>query len=303
MRIIRPRSLAAILAVTLAAGCGTATAGPPASQATPAKTAPPATTRAAPSASGSASQRAVADARGMLARFVPPPGAVRLAGKPRLPSGSATMGINATTRVDAAGYWRVNGSATALLAWEKAHISRSFSAQDVIVGPPDWNTVYSLPAVAGVLTQREMNVQFYDVGGATVIMADAMVAWQPPRPATEVFPDSVTAVTVTALGPWTGAPAPVTITSAPVVRRLVALLNTLPVSVTSTDVPCPSGPASFELTFRPSPGGPQGTYAGPGACGAMSVRINGKDQPALQPPSSYVATVLQITGLNWKPVT
>jgi hypothetical protein len=78
------------------------------------------------------------------------------------------MGLTATAQADAKGYWRASGSATALLAWEKAHISASFSRQDVLIGLPD----------------REMNVQFYDAGGGlTVIMAEAMVAWQPPRPA------------------------------------------------------------------------------------------------------------------------
>jgi len=34
-----------------------------------------------------------------------------------------------------------------------------------------------------------MNVQVYDVGGGvTVIMADAMVSWQSPRPTAEVIP-------------------------------------------------------------------------------------------------------------------
>jgi hypothetical protein len=109
-----------------------------------------------------------------------------MAKQPKLPSGSGTIFLNSTTVVDAVGYWRVSGTATALQAWEDAHISRSFSRQDVIIGPPDWNTVYSLPAVPGLLASREMNVQFYDVGGGvTVITADAMVSWQPPRPASE----------------------------------------------------------------------------------------------------------------------
>gem|GEM_PF-5627639 len=44
-----------------------------------------------------------------------------------------------------------------------------------------------------------MNVQVYDVGGGvTVIMADAMVSWQSPRPTAEVIPASVTTVTIAA---------------------------------------------------------------------------------------------------------
>ena len=50
-----------------------------------------------------------------------------------------------------------------------------------------------------------MNVQFYDAGGGmTVIMAEAMVSWQPPRPASEVIPASVTEVTIAAPGPLPG---------------------------------------------------------------------------------------------------
>jgi hypothetical protein len=76
------------------------------------------------------------------------------------------MGLNSATRADATGYWRASGAATTLRAWEKGHISRSFSRQDVIIGSPSWNTVYTLPAVPGVLPTREMNVQFDDSRGA-----------------------------------------------------------------------------------------------------------------------------------------
>jgi hypothetical protein len=280
-----------ILCTALAAGCGTATA----------------TSHAAKSASapafggqpsGTPKQRAAADAKAILRKFVPPPGAVRLAGEPALPGGSPVMGLTATAQVDAAGYWRASGAATALLAWEKGHISTSFSSQDVIIGPPSWNTVYTLPAVPGVLPTREMNVQFYDAGGGmTVIMAKAMVVWQPPRPASEVIPASVTEVTIAAPGLL---PAKVTITSVPVVRRLVALVNGLPLSTVGNSVPCPSG-SPLTLTFRATSGGPPVAVAdGPGTCGQVFLTLNGKDEPPLLPPdaSTYRAAVLKIAGLR-----
>ena len=152
------------------------------------------------------------------------------------------MGLTATAQADATGYWRASGSATALLAWEKAHISRSFSRQDGLIGPPSWNTVYALPAVPRVLPDREMNVQFYDAGGGmTVIMAEAMVSWQPPRPAWEVIPASVTEVTIAAPGLLRTA---VTITSVPVVRQLAALVNGLPLSTVAQACPVQAGPRS-----------------------------------------------------------
>jgi hypothetical protein len=248
-------------------------------------------------------QRAAADARAILSSFVPPPGAVRLANKPQLPGGWGsypTMGMNSTTQADVVGYWRVTGQPTALLAWEKARISRSYSRQDVIAGPRSWDTVYSLPAIPGVLPQREMNVQAYEAGrGVTVIMADAMVSWQPPRPATEVIPASVRVVTIAASGPWQGNPGPVTIASLPVVRQLAALVNSLPVSTAGKDVPCPMG-AGFTLTFSAAGGRPVAVASGPAECGAVHLALDGKDEPDLQPPGSYRATVLKIAGLHWQ---
>jgi hypothetical protein len=283
-----------VFCVLLAVGCGTVTAAPHAAR--PAGT-PSVVSRPA----GTPEQRAAADARAILGKFVPPPGAVRLAKRPALPSGSPTMGLTATAQEDDTGYWRAGGTATALLAWEKAHISRSFSRQDAIIGPPSWNTVYALPAIAGVLPMREMNVQFYDTaGGTTVIMAEAMVSWQPPRPASEVVPASVTEVTITpGLGPQPGA-APVTVTSVPVVRRLAALVNGLPLSTVSQGIPCPSG-SGFTLTFRVTAAGPPAAVAtGPGACGQVTLRLNGKGEPPLLPPDagSYRAAVLRIAGLH-----
>jgi hypothetical protein len=186
MRKPNPFLFLVVLTAALAAGCGTVTSAPRAAAAATAATAagqPSATTP---------KQRAAADAKAILGQFVPPPGAVRLPKRPALPDGSPVMGLASTTQTDLTGYWRVSGTATALLAWEKAHIARGFSRQDVIIGPPSWNTVYTLPAVPGVLPKREMNVQFYQEGGGqTVIMAEAMVSWQPPRPAAEVIPAAV----------------------------------------------------------------------------------------------------------------
>lgn len=296
LRKARPSLL--ILGAVLAVGCGTVTTVLP-----PSVTKSGGTLTVSSRPSGTPQQRAAADAKAILGKFVPPPGAVRLAKRPALPGGSAVMGLTSTTQADATGYWRASGAATTLLAWEKAHISRSFSAQDAIIGPPDWNTVYTLPAIPGVLPTREMNVQFYDAGGGgTVIMAEAMVAWQPPRPASEVIPDSVTDVTIAASGPLPQqAPAPVTITSVPVVRRLAALVNALPLSAVPDDLPCPTG-SGLTLTFRVAVGGPSVAVAdGPGACSQVTFTLNGKDEPALLPSdaSTYRATILKIAGLHW----
>jgi hypothetical protein len=282
-----------ILSTMLAVSCATATSAPHAAR----FSAPQAVGR---QLAGTPRQRAAADAKTILGEFVPPPGAVRLAKRPALPD-APVVGMISAAEADAVGYWRVRGAPTALLAWEKAHISRSFSGQDVLLGPPSWNTSYSLPAVSGVLPTREMNVQVYDVGGGmTVIMAAAMVSWQPPRPTAEAIPATVTTVTIAPSWSWQGNPAPVTITSAPLVRRLAALVNGLPVSTVSKDVPCPMG-AGFTLTFRAAAGGPAVAVAdGPAECGVVHLTLDGHDEPDLQPPGSYLAAVLKIAGLPWK---
>jgi hypothetical protein len=284
-------------AAVLAAGCGQArlapsVTGPSGSASLAAGTAAPATPQ----------QRAEAAARAMLADFAVPPGATRLARKPALPGDSPTMGVVSTAQADVTGYWRVTGDARSLLAWERAHISGSFSAQDVIIGPPSWNTVYSLPAVPGVLSKREMNVQVYDVGGGqAVIMAEAIAVWEPPRAAGEVIAGGVRAVTVSdGNGPGM-AFKPVTITSPAAVQRLIALVNGLPRSTLGQDVPCPSG-VGLTLTFYDSAsaaGRPAATATGPVGCGAVELTLNGKRQPDLEPTdtSGYETTVLKAAGL------
>lgn len=281
----------------MAAGCGTASSV--ASHANVAAAAK-ATASSDPPYLGTRQQMGANEAENVLAQFIPPPGAVLLAKKPALPSGGGTMGLVYTKVAQEVRYWRVRGNPTTLLAWEKAHMPRTFARQDVLIGPPSWNTVYTLPPVPRWFVAREINAQFYDVGGGeTVIMADAMVAWVPARPATEVIPASVKVVTIA--GNSTTGPEQATITAAPTVLRLARYVNELPVS-TVGPAPCPSG-WGFTLTFRDSAGGPPVAVAkGPGGCGVVTFRLNGKDQPNLMvtDQASYDSTILNIAGLHWK---
>jgi hypothetical protein len=87
------------------------------------------------------------------------------------------------------------------------------------------------------------------------------------------------------------------------VRRLAALVNSLPAAVAPGDnmsMACPLG-AGFTLTFRAAVGGgPVVVADGPAECGTVRVTLNGKYQPDLQAPDSYRAAVLQIVGLPWQ---
>jgi hypothetical protein len=127
-----------------------------------------------------------------------------------------------------------------------------------------------------------------------------MVSWNPPRPAAEAVPASVRVVTIVASGPWRGQ---VTITSASAVRRLAALVNSLPAATDAGDnmsMACPMG-TGFTLTFSAAVGGrPVAVADGPAECGVVHFTLNGKDEPDLQAPDSYRTAVLQIAGLHWR---
>jgi hypothetical protein len=162
----------------LAAGCGSSATAPPPTR----SSGRPATV----TASATPKQRAAASAKAILSSFVPPPSAIRLAKQPELPGAWGlypTMGINSTTQVDTVAYWRANGQHDgAARLGEGTYLPQLLPAgrdrraaelgHRVLAGP--------LP---GVLPQREMNGQVYDAGsGITVMKAEAMVSWRPPRP-------------------------------------------------------------------------------------------------------------------------
>jgi len=169
--------------------------------------------------------------------------------------------------------------------------------------------MFALPSVPGVLTDRELVVEVIAAGGGqTAIRVDAQVAWQPPRPHGEYVPSAARVVTVAAV-PDVAAPAgagqfrlpaPVTITSAPVVARLAALVDSLQLSTIGV-ASCPAFLAPVvQLTFRARPGGPALAVAqGPAPCGTVLFTLGGR-QPALQVPDGFVAQVLKLADLRWR---
>lgn len=253
-------------------------------------------------------QRAEAEVAALLKSFVPPPGARRLTTAPAalktpvtaLASGYQARGVT---------FWSAPGDPRALIAWEKAHIATRFTVGDADFGPPAWDQMFQLPAVPGVLTSRDLVMEVVGLGnGETGIRVDAEVGWQPSRPAAGQVPPSARIVTITQLpSPVPDAsrpPAPVTITGATLVKRLVALLNALPVSqFNGVVVPCPMPPAGgLLLTFRATPGGPVLAQARTGQpCGVTSLTV-GARQPLLL---NNVADqrILEIARLHWTPRT
>jgi hypothetical protein len=250
-------------------------------------------------------ERAVADAAAMLRAFAVPPGARRLGQAPDALKVPITTVVS-TTVVDDVSFWRAPGQPQAVLAWEQAHLPRRFTPGDADFGPPSWDRMFSLAPVPGVLNTRDLVVEVTGAGdGQTAIRVDAQVSWQPPRPAAERVPAAARVVTITqlpSLDPRARRPpAPVTITSLPVVRRLAALVGSLQLSTIGPAASCPAAfGGGIRLTFRAKAGGPPLAAAqGPAPCGTVQFSAGGKRQPALQLTDSFIPHILTVAGLHW----
>jgi len=265
------------------------------------------TSKASPAASPR--QRAVADAARVMAWFPRPPGAVRtglIASLTQSGQRPATPDLASVTR-----WWRVPGRPQAVLAWIRAHLPSGFTPDGTGFGPGSWTDTFALPAVPGVLTERELVVLAVANHGETAIRVDAQVVWLPARPAAERIPADVTRITVTPVFGFNRNPRAkrldhaFTVTDPANVARIVALVNSLTRFPDGT-FSCPADfGGQMRLTFITRPGRPAAArliaeYAG---CGVVSVRIGGRDMPALseypQSGPRLPQRVLAIAGVSW----
>jgi hypothetical protein len=145
MRRDIPRILGTIVAAcaaTAVAACGTTPAPPgPATPAAPGSSSP------SPRPAATPRQRAEADAAAILASFVAPAAARRLAAAPALDGGvlkTASDYAVSTALVDDTSWWLAPGQPQALLTWEKARLPRQFAAGDATFGQTMSDT-FSLP--------------------------------------------------------------------------------------------------------------------------------------------------------------
>jgi hypothetical protein len=244
------RSALALAFTPAVALAGCATAHSPATPAGPQvtttasqqATTKPATTQPAATAQPP-KQRAEADAAAILAAFVVPPGARKLPGPP---PGQASQlkditGSSASPNwIDKAGFWQVKGDPQQVLAWTASHVGRSHTSSSLttnlpVPGRPEtvWERDYALPPVPAVEDTRELTVEVADAGnGQTAIRVDAQVTWLPARDASETVPAAATAVTLSVIPAGNlhrKPPQPQVITSLAAVRRISAMVNSLPV--------------------------------------------------------------------------
>jgi hypothetical protein len=303
-----------LLAAAMTAGCATAATtttvvtktGTGASTGTA-----PSSVSPSPTSSQGARQQAEAAAAGLLADFVPPPGAHRLGGPPDLPGGweqHPQSFLVSNSMVDEAAFWEAPGDPQNLLSWEQARLTgKRFTLGDADFGPPSWDREFDLPATRA-LTDRNLIVEVVDAGnGQTAIRLDADVAWQPFRPPYDVVRSDARVVTISELASVNShgkrPPAPVTITDPAVTGRLAALVNGLPVSPLNNEaVSCPPSLGNgLQLAFRTRAGGPVVALARTDqACGMVGFTVTGKQGIGLQNNANVDRQILAIASLPWK---
>jgi hypothetical protein len=285
-----------LLATAMTTGCATSVS--------PSSLAP------SPAAGQLTRQQAEAAAAALLAEFVPPPGARRLAGPPNLADGGEQHPesfLVSNSMVDKAAFWAAPGDPQSLLSWEQARLTgKRFTLGDADSGPPSWDREFDLPA-AGVLTNRELIVEVVSSGnGHTAIRLDADVAWQPPRPPGNLVPNAARVVTISELASGNPQakrpPAPVTITDPTVTGRLAALIDSLPVSPLNDEaVSCPAGIGGLQLAFRTRTGGPVVALAQTDqACGMVDFTVTGQQVLGLSNNANVDRQILAIASLPWK---
>jgi hypothetical protein len=304
-----------LLAAAVTTGCATssmtAAVVTKTSTGVSARSASPSAPAPSSAAGQSIKQSAEAAAAAILAEFVPPRGARRLAGPPNLPDGSEQhpqSSLVSNSMVDEAAFWEAPGDPQSLLSWEQARLAgQGFTLGDADFGPPSWDREFDLPA-AGVLTNTELIVEVASAGnGQTAIRLDADVAWQPSRPKDDVVPDAARVVTISELASMSPQarrpPAPVTITSLTVVGRLAALVDSLPVSPLNNEaVSCPAAlGGGLQLAFRTRTGRPVVALVRTDqACGMVDFTVTGQPLLGLENNPNVDRQILAIASLPWK---
>jgi hypothetical protein len=145
-------------------------------------------------------------------------------------------------------------------------------------------------------------------GGHTYLEVAVSVDWIPPRPASEVIPQAARAVKITAVPDMNLGiipPPPVTITDPAQVRRITALIDSLPLFPPGV-FSCPNdGGAELVLTFltRGAGGAPLAVAElDLEGCEWTSLTVGGRQEPNLGAPNgarSFAAEVLHIADLSW----
>jgi len=298
---MRAKWVAVLVLTALLAGCGEGAPRAATGAAASTRSAGMAALTSAPVGSRMA---ALAVARRLLARLVPPPGATAAEPAPvPSPLSVPSTGGSSPHTVVVHRFILVRERATAVHAFLLAHVPAAMSIFSTGLAPGATNTitvlavVYQPRSLASGLTDAMLGTAALpQAHGETLIRADASVTWFPPRSAAErLTAASFRSVTVTAIEVI---PRPHTMTrtftSPAVIRRLVALADSLP-ATPSPDVAgmsCLAVATVYRLAFTP------GADISAGQCGdSDAVTVNGKQQPRLRDSGVLTTAARQLLGL------
>lgn len=235
------------------------------------------------------------DAQHLLARLRLPPGASLVSTEPAgtPPILDDEPGRKLATLVDATNWWTVPGEPKEVVAWMVANPPTgavglgSGTAVTFETEETAKLAEFSWPAVPNVLQSRTLHAAAAPgPSGSSILRADALVRWLLIRPPQERIPASARFVEVVEhRHPKSTVLA---ISKAPVVRRLAALVDSLPPSQPAGRA-CPKRRAvhRLRLTFRARPDAPVLAEAsqelpGRSSCQPLNLKIQGKRQLPLR---------------------
>ncbi len=239
--------------------------------------------------SASNRSRAQTDASARLAALNLPAGAQRSSTEPAGggPALANSAGTPATPNlVDDHAWWVIPGSPQSVIAYIDAHPpAGSTYSLGGSGGSPQHVTVtgFSWPAIVDVLSYRQLVVEAVTLpGGATGLRADAQVQWINPRPSSERIPAGVRRLTVSERRGEKAVLAPFTVRSPRRLRRVIAVLDSLPLFPPGA-YSCPADfGLAIHLAFYRGPGTPLAVaLVDPDGCEGVGLKIRGQREPGL----------------------
>jgi hypothetical protein len=280
------------------AAAGTSAASPDLASTGAATISAPHTTSASTDNSRS---EAMAYARHLLAELRLPPGSRRMHWK-HVAGLAPTLAAILTDVVDRRALYHVPEPISQLARYLQAHTPAGMT-----VSSSGWFSYQGKITVRTVtFSPRHLPARIYSAmvvttfkpakGGASLLRADAQVAWFPPRGgAVRIKAADYRSVTVTRSRADGREKRSMTVSRVRQVRKLVALYNRLhgaPDAVTSCPADAPST-IEYRLTFHPAHAAPR-VVLSPTNCFIVGVTIGGRSEPDLYPAAAVVAAASRI---------
>ena len=258
-------------------------------------------------------RRAHPDARRILASLRLPPGATEVSADP---SSARVLGAPPARPlvprlVDLHEFWRVPGEPAQVLTWIEAHAPRGAhqdmgGASSPEAGGSGATTIgtawagFGFADIPRALGDRELIVTVARArGGGTALRADAQSAPVAHRTTAERIPAGITAIAISERRlSGTSAPAG-TVTKLARVRRIVALVNALPLGP-SGPIACPADMGPFVTLSFSSAGRPVATAVADGSgCGFVSLSIRDRREPILAGGAGLLRKLSSLLGTSF----